>query len=48
MGAETPRHGAITLGAGIDHFGRFGAHIAPVTPTRAIGIAVIAIGVLLT
>lgn len=40
--------GQLLSAAIIDHFGMFGARISPVTPMRAMGIAVMAIGVLLT
>jgi len=40
--------GQLVSAAAIDHFGLFGARIAELTPTRAAGIAVMALGVLLT
>lgn len=40
--------GQLISAALIDHFGLFGARISPITPMRAGGIAIMALGVLLT
>ena len=40
--------GQLVSAALIDHFGLFGARVLPMTPTRALGIAVMAAGVFLT
>ncbi len=40
--------GQLVSAAAIDHFGLFGAKISPLEPTRALGIAVMAVGVWLT
>ena len=40
--------GQLVSAAIIDHFGLFGARVLPMSPTRALGIAVMAIGVFLT
>lgn len=40
--------GQLVAAAAIDHFGLFGARISPLTLTRASGIALMALGVLLT
>jgi transporter family-2 protein len=40
--------GQLVSAAAIDHFGLFGARVAPLEPTRALGIAVMALGVWLT
>ena len=40
--------GQLVSAALIDHFGLFGARVLPMTPTRAMGIAVMAAGVFLT
>ncbi len=40
--------GQLLAAAVIDHFGLFGARLSPLTPTRATGIAVMAVGVWIT
>ena len=40
--------GQLVAAAIIDHFGLFGARVSPLSPMRAAGIAVMALGVLLT
>ena len=40
--------GQMIAAATIDHFGLFGAHVSPLTMTRAAGIVVMAFGVFLT
>jgi transporter family-2 protein len=40
--------GQLVSAAVIDHFGLFGAQVTPVSPLRALGIAVMAGGVALT
>lgn len=40
--------GQLVSAAIIDHFGLFGARISPLSPTRALGIAVMAAGVFIT
>ncbi len=40
--------GQLVAAAAIDHFGLFGARISPLSPQRAVGIALMAAGVLVT
>ncbi|MEM9577722.1 MAG: DMT family transporter [Pseudomonadota bacterium] len=40
--------GQLISAAIIDHFGLFGARVSPLSPTRALGIAVMATGVFIT
>ncbi len=40
--------GQLAAAAVIDHFGLFGARIVPLTPVRALGLAVIAAGIFIT